>query len=93
MRIVNRAKVEDRFDGSSVYEYEFDEAWSLSMIRLLKALGELEYLTDFARPLFRVTSNDGSLIKGVEGDPACRVIYPRVGSGAAQQRFEGQFDR
>ena len=93
MQITNRAKVEECFDGSPVYEYEFDEGWTRSMIHLLESLGSLEYFGDFPRPLFRVKSNDGLLVKGVEGDPACRVIYPRKGSAAAQRRFESQFGK
>lgn len=93
MRIVKCTKVEDCFNGSSVYSYEFDESWNLSLIRLLEALGKLQYYADFPRPLFRITSPGGLFIKGVDGDTACRVIYPREGGEEARNRFESQFHR
>lgn len=93
MKITHCAKVEDCFDGSAIYQYRFDTGWTRSMIHLLEALGRLEYFGDFPRPLFRVTTRAGLMLKGVEGDPACRAIFPRDGRDAIKVEFERYFAR
>ena len=91
MQILEGRKVEDCFDGSSVYRYRFDEGWTSSTIQMLAPLGRLDYYPDFPRPLFRLVTPEGIQIKGVEGDPACRVIYPRQLGDALKVEFERRF--
>ncbi|MBN1346123.1 MAG: hypothetical protein JXQ73_25775 [Phycisphaerae bacterium] len=91
MRILEIKKVEDCFDGSSVYSYRFDVAWTRESIRRLDSLGELEYFPDFPRPFFRLLGSGGLQVKGVEGETSCRVIFPRKDMTEIKQAFEESF--
>jgi hypothetical protein len=88
MRIIDRKRIEDCFDGSRVMRYFFDEAWARDEILRLASLGELEYFEDFPRPLFRVSTPGGAEIKGVEGEADCQVVYPKAGREQIQARLE-----
>ncbi len=87
MRIVQVKKVEDCFDGSSVYRYWFDTPWTRDAIMGLKALGDLEYFADFPRPFFRVCGHRGLHVKGVEGEDNCQAIFPKQGKEEIQNEF------
>ncbi len=91
MRIVSSTKVEDCFDGSVVYEYEFDATWDEDAVKDLARFGELEYFSDFPRPLFRVRSAGGMFVKGVSGSNRCRVIFSRKGKEEQKAAFEEVF--
>lgn len=91
MTIIQRQKVEDCFDGSGVWEYRFETAWTRADIDLLGPLGRLEYFGDFPRPLFRVHGPAGLQIKGVEGENSCRVVFPRTNRDALRESFESVF--
>ena len=92
MRIISKSKVEDCFDGSSVYRYWFAERWTRASIQELRALGELEYFADFPKPFFRVCSKNGMQFKGVEGESSCQVVYPRQDKEAICRGFEDHFE-
>jgi hypothetical protein len=91
MKIVACRKLEDCFDGSIVYGYEFSLSWDQDSVQILRCFGELEYFADFPRPLFRVIRKDGLFIKGVAGSNQCRVILPRQETAQAKQTFEDAF--
>lgn len=91
MVIKKETLVEDCFDGSRVYVYEFDTEWNRVEIMKLEALGKLDYFPEFARPFFRVVSENGMQLKGVEGDRTCRVIFPRAGQDGIKDNFEKMF--
>ncbi len=91
MKILEVKKVEDCFDGSTIYGYSFDEKWTRETIFQLKAMGELDYFPDFPRPFFRVRGKDGLQIKGVEGEDNCRAIYPQKQKEVRKQEFENLF--
>lgn len=76
MRITGIERLEDCFDGSSVYSYQFDQPWTRETILQLSALGELDYFADFPRPFFRIRAAGGLQLKGVEGLDHCRVVLP-----------------
>ncbi len=88
MNILERKKIEDCFDGSSVYGYVFDTKWTRETIHELRSLGELEYFPDFPRPFFRLRGEGGLQVKGVEGENNCRVIFPRQKKEVVQENFE-----
>jgi hypothetical protein len=92
MRIVENRKLEDCFDGSTVYGYSFDIPWDREKIQDLSVLGKLEYFPDFPRPFFRLCGTRGLQIKGVEGESKCRIIYPRKGKEELKRDFESLFD-
>ena len=92
MKITQTTKVEDCFNGSSIYRYSFDAAWSRESLRLLSDIGKLSYYPDFPRPFFRVRNNGGMEVKGVEGEASCLVILPSKQQDESKQRFEAVFD-
>jgi len=57
----------------------------------LKSLGNLDYFPDFPRPFFRVHTAAGFQIKGVQGDSACRAIFPRKDREQIRSGFETRF--
>jgi hypothetical protein len=91
VKIVQSRKVEDCFDGSSVYAYSFDEAWNRGTIASIQVFGKLEYYPDFPRPFFRVRGCNGLEVKGVEGERNCRVVFPRRERETIKRQFEETF--
>ncbi len=91
MKIKEINKIEDCFDGSSVFGYIFDEEWTKAQIHRLHSLGILEYFSDFPRPFFRVRSEGGAQIKGVEGEKNCRAIFPKRRKEDIKSAFEKMF--
>jgi hypothetical protein len=77
MRITSVEKLEDCFDGSSVYCYHFDQPSTRAEILQLASLGRLEYFVDFPRPFYRLIAAGGPQLKGVEGTAHCRVVVSR----------------
>ncbi len=84
-------KVEDCFDGSTVYSYEFDSIWTSRQIQKLGFIGKLDYYKDFPRPFFRIKTPGGMQIKGVEGENSCTVFLPQKGKEEMQLKFESLF--
>lgn len=68
------SKLEDCFDGNSVYCYHFDQPWTRPAILQLATLGSLDYFPDFPRPFYRLSGSGGLQLKGVEGMQHCRVV-------------------
>ena len=81
MRVTGIRKVEDCFDGSSVFRYRFDGRWTREAIAGLEVLGRLAYYPDFPRPFFRVRTEAGFEVKGVEGEDNCRAILMALEEG------------
>jgi hypothetical protein len=92
MKISEILKIEDCFDGSSVFQYHFDLPWTRESISVLRQLGELDYFPDFPRPFFRLHTSNGLQIKGVEGEDNCRVIFPRKDKESIKEGFESIFE-
>ena len=91
MKIINIKKVEDCFDGSSVFNYWFTDPWQQKSIMNLNSFGEVEYFPDFPRPFFRLRGKNGFQVKGVEGEINCRVIFPRKEKDVIKKNFENSF--
>ena len=91
MRIVEVKKIEDCFDGSRVYRYWFDRAWTEEAIVRLRSLGELDYFPEFPRPFFRLVGQGGMQVKGVAGEDNCRAIFPKAEQDRIRQEFEDLF--
>jgi hypothetical protein len=91
VKLVGKVKVEDCFDGSSVYRYFFEAAWGREDIRGLQALGRLEYYPDFPRPFFRLIGPGWAQLRGVEGEDSCQVVLPRQGREEVIARLERHF--
>lgn len=91
VRIVNVKKLEDCFDGSTIYSYEFDDVWTYKQIQSLEILGELSYYKDFPKPFFRVNVSGGMQIKGVEGENSCTVFFPKKGKEEMKEKLEMHF--
>ena len=88
MRTLNIEKLEDCFDGSSVFRYHTEQPWTENAIAGLAELGALDYFRDFPRPYFRVRGEGGLEVKGLEGECSCRVTLPRTGREKLRQRWE-----
>lgn len=88
MKIVDRVKVEDCFDGSSVYVYQLSEPWTEQSARRLAGLGHFQYFADFPRPLFRLRTDSGLFVNGVAGARDCRVVLPRNNREQVQHQLE-----
>ena len=81
-------KIEDCFDGSKSYRYEFSGVWDRETIFKLERLGKLEYFADFPRPFFRVHLSNGGQIWGVEGESSCRALFSKGADDPAKCAFE-----
>jgi len=81
-------KLEDCFDGSSVFRYRMEHPWTPPAIAQLARFGSLDYFRDFPRPYFRVRGQGGLEIKGLEGESVCRVTFPRSGREKLRQLWE-----
>lgn len=88
MKISSVERLEDCFDGSSVYCYHFDRPSTRADIEQLAALGKLEYFADFPRPFYRLCGAGGWQLKGVEGMAHCRVVVPRHREEGFRQELE-----
>ena len=88
MRIINRAKVEDCFDGSAVYVYELSGLWTEERARRLSRMGHFQYFGDFPRPLFKLRTDAGLFASGVVGCCDCRVVLPRTNRDTIQREWE-----
>ncbi|HGE70810.1 TPA: hypothetical protein ENX78_08255 [Candidatus Poribacteria bacterium] len=91
MKIIQVKKLEDCFDGSTIYEYEFDGFWTYEEIRRLTTLGDLNYYKDFPRPFFRLNGQGGMQIKGVEGENSCTVFFPKNRKEEMERILERHF--
>lgn len=88
MKLLRKEMVENCLPSAPEYRYEFSEPWSAETIRRLTQLGDLDYYAHFPRPFFRVRWREGALMRGVEGEARCRVIF----AGEHASRRE-EFDR
>ncbi len=87
-RIAKVEKLEDCFDGSSIFQYWFEQTWEPDTIHGLKGLGQLEYFPQFPQPFFRVITTQGLQIKGVQGQDHCRAIFPHTNKDQVKADFE-----
>ena len=88
MRLLESTRLEDCFDGSAVFRYRTAQPWTAEAIRSLAQLGELDYFRDFPRPYYRVRSSSGLLIRGLEGECFCTVIFPRTNREQLHQMWD-----
>lgn len=86
--IAKIVKLEDCFDGSSIFQYWFERVLESDSIHLLGSLGQLEYFPHFPRPFFRITTPQGLQVKGVEGQDHIRAIFPRENKEQIKSDFE-----
>ena len=93
MKITGCEKMENCFDSEFVFKYLFDANWTEEAIHTMEAFGTLRYYKSFPRPMFQVSCPDGAIIKGLEQDAECRVIFPRTNPAAAREDFETRFGK
>jgi len=93
MKITRCEKVEDCFNGSSIYRYWFDEAWNSFHLERLRALGKLDHYPDFPKPFFRLRVDNGMEVKGIEGEANCLLILLAKNHDELRKRFELQFQK
>jgi hypothetical protein len=76
MQIIEKTRTDECNGPATVFIYKFDREWTRPDIEKLSSLGEIEYFSDFPKPFFRVRSQNGISMKGLEGSASCRVILP-----------------
>lgn len=92
MRIINVRKIEDCFDGSTIYGYTFDTKWDYEAIQKLRSIGRLDYFPDFPKPFFRLIGTGGLQMKGVQGECECTVFFPESRKEEIKREFEMHFN-
>jgi len=60
-------------------------------IETLGQFGTLDYYPDFPRPFFRVLTDNGAQIKGVQDELSFLVIYPKGQVEKVKEDFEKFF--
>jgi len=93
VKITACRQLEDCFDGSSVYCYEFDEGWTRGDLDRFQVCSHWEYHLEFPRPFFRAREKSGFEVKGVEGESNCRVVFSRKGKEAEKAWLESLFEQ
>jgi hypothetical protein len=88
LKILNRIKIEDCFDGSAVFNYQLSESWTKDIAYNLACLGEFQYFADFPRPFFRLKTESGLFLNGIAGANDCRIVFPRTNRELIQQKLE-----
>ena len=91
MKVIATEKIEDCFDGSRVYRYQFDQPWSAPSILQLQQVGSLQFFPDFPRPFFRLHTDAGVQITGVGDEDSCRVVFPNLNQAQLKQELEAWF--
>jgi len=91
MKIIECKKMENCFDGDFVFKYYFDTYWTKEYIKMMKAFGELRYYESFPKPMFQINCTDGTVIKGLQTEKECRIIFSRINPVSAQKSFETKF--
>jgi hypothetical protein len=68
-------KIEDCVGGGMIFKYKISEKIDEKFIFKLKEIGQLEYYGHFPRPFFRVSTKDGTQLKGIEGENEFIIIF------------------
>jgi hypothetical protein len=92
MKIISCEKAENCFESDFVYIYFFDTEWTKDSIKGMKIFGTLTYYETFPRPMFQVKCPDNTIIKGVQGEKECRIIFSRKDPAGAQESFDSRWD-
>ena len=67
--------MDDCLDRVATKEFTFSNPVTRGWIHMLEALGELEYYGHFPRPFYRLTAKTEFIIKGIEGNDKCQVVF------------------
>ncbi len=92
MKLVRKELVENCLPSAPEYRYLFSESWTAEAIGELRRLGRLDYYADFPRPFFRLRTPEGAQLRGVQGEPTCRVVFPG-GAARASDDFDARLAR
>lgn len=88
MKLLEIKKMEDCFDGSLVYCYEFSKVVTELLMRAMVNNGKLDYFPEFAKPFFKIFTSEGLQIKGILGENNIEVTYPQTGHLEKKTIFE-----
>jgi len=89
MKPVRKELLEGCLPSAPEYRYVLSEPWTAELIAALRRLGQLDYYADFPRPFFRLRMANGVQMKGIEGEPLCRVLFPGEAAGKIEE-FEAE---
>lgn len=88
MTIVKIIKLEDCFDGSFVYRYEFSGAVDESVMKAMAEGEKLQYFPSFSKPFYKIFASDGLQIKGIVGEDNIEVTFPVTDQFEKKSKFE-----
>ncbi len=88
MKIEKITKLEDCFDGSFVYSYEFTGTVDESMMKAMAEGEKLQYFPNFSKPFYKIFTRDGLQIKGIVGEYNIEVTFPVTDQPEKKKRFE-----
>jgi len=88
MIITKIKKLEDCFDGSLIYSYQFSKAVDENIMKSLAKKERLDYYPYFAKPFYKIFTRDGLQIKGILGEDNLEVTFPLTGQVEKKKRFE-----
>jgi len=91
MKIINCKKAENCLYGEYIYQYTLDTNWTKESIKRMGVFGTLHYYECFPKPMFQIYCPDGTVIKGLESEKKCRIIFPRREPLSAKEDFETRF--
>jgi hypothetical protein len=75
LKVINIKAMDDCLDKVAAKELTFSHPTNQAWIQSLKALGDLDYYGHFPRPFYRLTAKGEYIIKGVEGNDKCQVVF------------------
>jgi hypothetical protein len=93
MKLIAIKKLEDCLDGSMIFKYSFTETIDETRMKILAERGKLHYYPEFPRPFFKITTNDGVLLKGIIGDHDFEAVFPFTNKQEKKENFEALLEK
>ncbi len=88
MTIVKINKLEDCFDGSYIYKYEFSKIVDERVMNAIAEGGRLQYFPMFSKPFYKIYTREGLQIKGILGEYDLEVTFPITDQFEKKKNFE-----
>ncbi len=88
MIIVKIIKLEDCFDGSYIYKYEFSKAVDEKVMNAIAEGERLQYFPMFSKPFYKIYTREGLQIKGILGEYDLEVTFPITDQLEKKKLFE-----
>jgi hypothetical protein len=93
MKLIDSKKLEDCFDGTTLFEYSFDEKIKESLIKKMGDMGRFFYYPDFLKPFYKIITSDDIQIKGIVEEKTMQVNFPQSNKEVKKKNFESDLIR